>query len=124
MIIIDFETKSRCDLLKAGSYNYAQDPSTDILCCSFIPSDPEDNREYLWYPHDGQLSQEILDLIYEEDLVAAHNAGFDRLIWEYIAVPDYEFPEVHFDDWYCTSAQMRVNNLPASLGDAARALDS
>lgn len=124
MIIIDFETRSRCNLLTAGSYNYAQDISTDILCCSFIPADPEDHREFLWYPHEGDLPEEVVKLICESMFVGAHNAGFDRLIWEYIAVADYGFPEVHFDDWYCTQAQMRVNNLPASLEDAARALDS
>lgn len=124
MIIIDFETRSRCNLLTAGSYNYAQDLTTDILCCSFTPQDPDDSREFIWYPHDGPLPDEVLDLIFEADLVAAHNAGFDRLIWEFVAVPEYAFPEVAFDDWYCTSAQMRVNNLPASLEDAARALDA
>lgn len=124
MLIIDFETRSRCDLKKAGSYNYAQDESTDILCCSFIPQNPQDDREFLWYPSEGQLPDNIVTLIQEADLIGAHNAGFDRLIWEYVAVNDYGFPEVDLDDWYCTSAQMRVNNLPASLEDAARALDA
>lgn len=124
MIIIDFETRSRCNLLTAGSYNYAQDISTDILCCSFTPADPEDHREWLWYPHEGELPEEVVAAVCDSMFVGAHNAGFDRLIWEYVAVPDYGFPEVVLDDWYCTSAQMRVNNLPASLEDAARALDA
>jgi len=29
---IDFETRSRCDLPARGVYNYAQHPSTDVLC--------------------------------------------------------------------------------------------
>ena len=124
MLIIDFETKSRCNLLTAGSYNYAQDATTDILCCSFIPLDHEDDREFLWYPSDGQLPDKIVELILSAEMIAAHNAGFDRLIWAYVAVNDYGFPPIALDDWYCTSAQMRVNNMPASLEDGARALNS
>jgi len=124
MLIIDFETKSRCNLKTVGAYNYAQDESTDVLCCSFIPQDSNDDREFLWYPSEGQLQDKIVKLIKSASLIAAHNAGFDRLIWDFIAVNDYGFPEVDLDDWYCTSAQMRVNNLPASLEDAARALNT
>jgi DNA polymerase len=124
MLIIDFETKSRCNLLKAGSYNYAKDPSTDVLCCSFIPAESGDDREWLWYPHDGPLPADIIEEINAADYIAAHNAPFDREIWSFVAANDYGFPFVSFERWYCTSAQMRVNNLPASLEDAARALDA
>lgn len=124
MLIIDFETRSRCNLLKAGSYNYAQDPSTDILCCSFVPAESGDDREWLWYPHDGPLPADLVEEIEAADYVAAHNAPFDHGIWDFVAANDYGFPFVPFERWYCTSAQMRVNNLPASLEDAARALDA
>lgn len=124
MLIVDSETRSRCDLLKAGSYNYAQDPSTDILCFSFVPAALDDDREWLWYPSDGYLPPDLVDEINNADYIAAHNAGFDREIWDYVAVNEYMFPQVPPERWYCTSAQMRVNNLPASLEDAARALDA
>lgn len=124
MLIIDFETRSRCNLLKAGSYNYAKDPSTDVLCCSFLPAESGDDREWLWYPHDGPLPADLIEEIKNADYIAAHNAPFDREIWSFVAANDYGFPFVPFERWYCTSAQMRVNNLPASLEDAARALDA
>ena len=36
---VDFETKSRCNLLTRGVYNYAQDISTEVLCMSYAFGD-------------------------------------------------------------------------------------
>lgn len=41
MLWIDFESRSRCDLPKHGVYNYAQDPSTNVLCMSYAFDDDE-----------------------------------------------------------------------------------
>ena len=122
-IIIDFETRSRCDLIERGSSNYALDPSTDILCLAATMEDPEDRREWLWFPHDGELPIDLADAIIKAPLVFAHNAAFDRDIWQ-IAYDDYGFPAVHTDHWYCTSAQARVNAMPASLDKLTQALDA
>ena len=125
MLIIDFETKSKCDLLRAGSYTYARHATTDILCCGFTIADPSDDREWLWFPDNADpLPADLVAEIKKADYIVAHNAGFDRLIWENVAVKKYFFPVIDFDRWYCSSAQMRVNNLPASLDDATTALNS
>lgn len=122
-IIIDFETRSRCDLKIEGGDNYALHESTEILCMAAVMEDPEDNREWLWYPADGELEDELWNLIWKAPLVMAHNAAFDRGIWA-IGMDDHEFPKVEFDRWYCTSAQARVNAMPASLDKLTQALDS
>lgn len=124
MLIIDFETRSKCNLLTAGTANYVLHDTTEVLCCAFTPQDPEDTREWLWYPHDGPLPRDLYDEILTADLIAAHNAAFDLGIWKYVAVEYHGFPPISDDQWYCTSAQMRVNNLPASLDKAAKALDA
>jgi DNA polymerase len=123
MIIVglDFETRSRVDLKACGTDVYASDPSTDILMCSFINKD--NGQQWLWYageevPADLRLA---LNLAVE---VEAHNARFDQLIYEYIAVPDYGFPALKKEKWVCTAAQCRVNALPASLDAATRAADA
>lgn len=121
-LIIDFETRSRCDLKKSGVYNYALDLSTDILCCAFVNLSENDPRQWLWSPGE-LLPTDLIEVIQTSDFVMAHNAQFDRLIWECIAVPDYDFPPVSLERWYCTAAQMRCNNLPAALEKAAVALD-
>lgn len=119
MLILDFETRSRCDLKSEGAYNYALDGSTDIICCAFY--DLNTDHKQIWYPHQP-LPKIIRYELETADYVVAHNAEFDRNIYNNIAVPDYGFPEVPFEKWYCSSAQARVNALPASLDDAAWAL--
>ena len=38
-IYIDFETKSAVDLKKQGAYNYAKDPSTEVLMMAWAIDD-------------------------------------------------------------------------------------
>jgi DNA polymerase len=126
---MDFETKSRVNLLTAGTDTYVSDPSTDILCAAFTFSDPLDTRAWVWRPDvDGKMQFHLWDAINDHlatgGLLAAHNARFDQGIWECIAVNDYGFPPAKQDQWYCTSAQARVNALPANLDDATRALNA
>lgn len=119
-LVIDFETKSRCDLKACGVDRYASDPSTDILCMAAI--DTLTNQEWLWYPEDGALPAGVLARLKSECAVAAVNARFDQAIWEFVAVDKYGFPLVHPDRWLCISAQMRVRSLPSSLENAGMAL--
>ena len=108
MLILDFETRSRCDLKKHGSYLYAQHDSTQVLCIAAgFTSDG--------VVHD-HITPDMLKHIADGGLVAAHNAEFDMQIWEYCT----DYPPVALEQWYCTSAQARVNALPASLDDATR----
>ena len=103
----DFETRSRCNLLTAGAYNYSLDPSTEVLCMSYA-FDDEDVQT--WLPgtpfpdrvrrHTGQIR--------------AHNAAFERLIFWY-HLRDFE-PE----QFYCTAAQARANCAPGKLEDVGR----
>ncbi len=46
-IHIDFETRSACDLRKAGVYAYAKHPTTSILCMGYA-FDQDGVR--LWVP--------------------------------------------------------------------------
>ena len=48
MLILDFETRSRADLPAVGSYNYAVDLSTDILCLAAY--DTETMGKWTWVP--------------------------------------------------------------------------
>lgn len=128
LLIIDFETRSRVDLTTAGTDLYAQDLSTEVLCFAACFSDPADDRVWLFYGYEVVLPmdfQKALVLhIRKGGLIAAHNARFDELIWECVATATHAFPEIPIDRWYCTSAQARINALPASLDDATRALNA
>ena len=108
MLWIDFETRSRCDLPKHGVYNYAQDPSTEVLCMSYafdiddvqtwLPNQPfpEAVRNYTGY-------------------IAAHNAAFERLIFWYVLQINFKL-----EQFYCTATQARANCAPGSLEDVGR----
>ena len=115
MIIVDFETRSRCNLLTAGSYLYATDPSTTWLCMGW--TDRDTGEEGLLWPGDT-LPPQLEEAIAQGRQIAAHNAEFDMQIWEQCT----PFTPVPLEQWYCTAAQARVNALPGSLADATRCL--
>lgn len=118
---LDFETRSRVNLKTHGTDVYASDPSTDILMCSFINKD--NGQQWLWYAGDKIPADLVLALQLATE-IEAHNARFDQLIYEYIAVDDYGFPPIKKEKWVCTAAQCRVNALPASLDAATRAANA
>ena len=105
---IDFESRSRCDLKAAGVYNYAQDPSTDVLCMSWA-FDDEDVQT--WTP-DQPFPESVRN---HKGLIYAHNAAFERLIFWYVLHVDYQL-----EQFYCTATQARANCAPGSLEDVGR----
>ena len=105
MIWIDFETRSHCNLLTRGVYNYAQDATTEVLCMSYAVDDDEVQT---WLPH-----QPLPD--FHQHQIRAHNAAFERLIFWYVLQQDYPL-----EQFYCTATQARANCAPGSLEDAGR----
>jgi DNA polymerase len=120
MLFYDLETRSHCDLKKAGAYNYAQDPTTEVLCAAYA-FDDEDVQ--LWTP-DQPFPQRIADHFKNGGQIRAHNAAFDRLITWYVICPDFKIPEPKLEQWYCTAAQARANCMPGSLEDVGRFVDA
>jgi DNA polymerase len=108
MLWIDFETRSECDLPKHGVYNYAQDPTTDVLCMSYAFADDEVQT---WVP-----SQPFPEDVRRYDgPIYAHNAAFERLIFWYVLQINYKL-----EQFICTAAQARANCAPGSLEDVGR----
>jgi DNA polymerase len=104
MIWLDFETRSECDLKRAGVYNYARHPSTEVICMSYAVNDGPIKT---WRP--GELLPVLTDQI------RAHNAAFERLIfWHVLKMP------IPLEQFYCTAAQARANCAPGSLEDVGR----
>ena len=116
MLWLDFETRSRCDLISHGGYNYAKDISTSVLCLSYAFGD-EDVQT--WLPHQP-FPQRIIDFITQGGQIRAHNAAFERLIFWYVLCPDYNIPEPKLEQFYCTATQARANCAPGSLEDVGR----
>lgn len=134
-ITIDFETRSHCDILKAGAYKYSQDPTTEVLMISIIFPDSDPDSPYLWYnaevlakhgiknhPRDEAALERMFKLLGEGMLIEAHNAGFEIDIWNNICVPKMFWPEVPIEQWRCSAAKGAYYALPRSLENLAKSL--
>ena len=110
---LDFETRSRCDLRSRGVYNYAQDPSTEVLCMSYAFDDED---VVTWTPDQPFPTRVALHI----GQIRAHNAAFERLIFWYVICPDFGIPEPKLAQFYCTATQARANCAPGSLEDVGR----
>ncbi len=110
---LDYETRSRCDLPSRGGYNYARDPSTQVLCMSYAFDDED---VVTWLP-DQPFPARVANYTGQ---IRAHNAAFERLIWWYVLCADEGIPEPKLEQFYCTATQARANCAPGSLEDVGR----
>lgn len=135
---IDWETRSACSIKKSGSWRYSLDETTEVLCLAFRlpwwgePDEWSDARVDLWhpaFPHLGieeadctSLYLELFDWIEQGGKVEAHNAWFERGIWQNVMMPTYGWPSIHADQWRCSAAKAASHALPRALDDACAAL--
>ena len=113
---LDTETRSVCDLTTRGAYNYACDPTTQILCLSYAFND-EDVQT--WTP-EQPFPQRVANHFANGGQIRVHNASFDRLILWYVVCPDFDVPAPKLEQFYCTATQARANCAPGSLEDVGR----
>ncbi len=128
---IDFETRSACSIKDCGSWRYSLDPTTQVMCLAFRLPHWEVGRTALWhpaFPHLGLAEadcpelQELFDWIASGELVEAHNAWFERGIWNNICVPRHGWPEIGHRQWRCSAAKAAAHSLPRSLDGCTSAL--
>ncbi len=141
---LDFETRSRCDLLKVGADVYAQHWTTQPIMLQFyVPSLMDGVRvlDFLLGVQGYQKSiypfanvddlhyrmvkppcpPEILEAIARGDTFVAHNARFEQAIWYHICHLQWGWPMPA--RWSCTAARARYWGLRASLDGAASDLE-
>lgn len=127
--VIDFETRSECNLKLCGAYKYSLDPSTRPTCLAikikgepavyFLPFEVI-NRKWKDLPLAfRKLWMRILD---EGFLLVAHNAFFERVIYENILVARLGWPPIGERQWRCTAAKAAACALPRSLEGAGEAM--
>jgi DNA polymerase len=118
IVSVDFETRSAVDLRKTGVYIYADDPSTDVWCMAYAFDDEEPK---VWTPADP-IDTRLEDYIVEGGKLRAWNSSFERVIWNKIMTPRYNWPRTGASQWFCTMAQASAMGLPRALGQAADVL--
>lgn len=131
MLFIDLETRSNVDLTMHGAMRYALDTSTQVICISYAFS--LEGEVKTWFADDSdtqvlgnqnkKFPADLLDYILNSDEpIVAHNAEFERLIFEYVLSNDYDFDAPHVSRWQCTQIQALTSGLPASLANLSRVL--
>ena len=105
MIHIDIETRSRVDISE-GVHDYAK--QAEILIVGWAV---DDGPVQTWTINDGTPPPKL------PPPYAAHNSQFERLLLHYC----WGWPNDP-TQWDCTATRARQHNLPASLGDCAKAL--
>ncbi len=129
---VDFETRSACSLKTSGSWRYSLDPTTEVLCLAYRLPYWAHERVELWHPAFPQLDiaeqdpdslyLELFDWIEAGRPVEAHNAFFERGIWQNIMMPRYGWPQIQSGQWRCSAAKAAAHSLPRALDDACAAL--
>lgn len=129
---IDFETRSACDIMKQGAWQYSLHPTTEVMCLAVrLPSWPAARLwaapiDYSWGKQDELDPEALAELfiwIALGGLIEAHNAFFEQSIWLNICVPKLNWPEVEQTRWRCSAAKASMHSIPRSLGGACAALD-
>lgn len=113
--ILDFETFSECDLKKSGVFEYATDPSTEILCSSYMLGSRQELKGA--GVERGIKASHVRTLLRDGFKFVAHNAMFEYMI--ILHVLKVEIPISH---WICTASLARAASFPGSLELAAEAL--
>lgn len=117
-ITFDFETRSACDLKKAGAWVYSQHPTTEVLCLWFCS---RQGKTHLWRPGDPE-PEWLRPQIAAGAVFEAHNVLFEKGIWRHIMVAQHGFPAIPFEQWADTMAACGRRALPLDLNDASRLL--
>lgn len=121
MLWLDLEAKSEVDLQKSGLMHYAQDPSTELICMSYSFGD--ERYALTWFPEDGDVfPPEVEAHIQAGGLITAHNAAFERHMFDYVMANDYDIKPPALEQWRCSQARAMASGLPANLKDLGLAL--
>jgi DNA polymerase len=126
LITMDFETRGVVDLTKMGATRYATDPLTQVLCLRWAYDDEEEvhlwHRNHPWIKKSAR-PDELIERIKSGELVEAHNAKFEFLIWNNVLIREDEFPEfevkLQMEQMRCSAAKASCLSLRRKLGDAA-----
>jgi len=119
MLWLDLETRSQCNLVARGLLHYAQDPTTQVICMSYAFDDED---VLTWFAEDAPFPKTVVDYIKTGKPIAAHNASFERHLFDFVLANDYNFEAPKLTQWRCSSAWAMAHGLPSSLKDVCRAL--
>ena len=116
----DYETRSQAIIKTVGTYKYATDLSTEVLCCAYAV---DDKPVQLWTPSDPVPAEFIEAATNPAWIVCAHGAHFEDAIERHVLHPRFRWPVFPVEKQRCTQAMCLALGLPARLSAAADALE-
>jgi DNA polymerase len=131
-LTVDFETRSPVDLKTHGSHRYAQHPLTDAQCLcmtddgvtvsTWLPKWVRDMHPSLVEEFNAIPDEALSHNISLAKTIEAHNAGFERDIWNSGPMARYGFAPIPAEKWRCSAAKAASHALPRHLEGACNAL--
>lgn len=116
---IDFESQSPVDLIKRGPYVYAQHPATKTLFASYKLHGGPLRR----WKRGEPCPADIREHVESGGEIIAHNAAFERLMWQNDLTPRCGWPAVRLEQFRCTAVTAAAMSLPRSLDRLGAALN-
>lgn len=133
-VVFDYETRSEADLREVGSYEYANHPTTKIMCVAWRSGTRDEllnevkakKPAKVWSPVFGGPDSEI-DLIRKllnpSFQIVAHNAFFEQVITRFVFSKwDSGLKNIPTDRFICTASMAAALALPRNLEGACMAL--
>lgn len=127
---IDVESSSAAELAGddgVGVHKYAEHWTTRVYCMAWWFDDVKQTK--LW--HDWEpFPQEVIDHVAGGGTVVAHNAAFERTMWNVVMrrpnvvdnLPALILPELKIEQMVCTLARASTITLPAGLDYIAQVM--
>lgn len=136
-LFLDFETFSRANLKLCGGYQYAMHATTEILVAcwaiddgpvqTWVPGLTKGQARELGLPDGWQygvrIPAELASAVRNGYTICAHNAQFERAIWQAVVVRRHGGPKSKRSQFVCTAARSAASGLPRSLDGVASALE-
>lgn len=116
-LFLDFETRSRVDIKKAGGSRYARDPSTKALMLAYaFNGEPV---EQVVFAEGQKAPARLREALRDPEVIKrAWNAAFEIRIFRHVLGLD-----IPLEQWRCTMVHAMTLSLPSSLGAAGNVVD-
>lgn len=119
---LDFETYCDLNIRKVGGHRYARHPSCEVLIACYLLPGMHDVA--VWLPRQEPPPADLVAWVRGGGKLGAHNAAFERLIWQYVLRRMHPtVPAVKDTQWVCTAAKAAASGLPRKLENALNALN-